>query len=175
MKIENNTKWSTEKITEIIEFAMPNNKHLRSEIERVFTIRIEEHNGGNNRNVMSPRRRMIILQTSTTRKYPWKEDNVLAKALDKLVRKITRPEDKDWVEEMFGPPLEKMTKDGDEYLDVEYLSREEELVFAAAHEFWHVRQLCYDHNMSNKRADMYAIKKQKEWRKLHNQPIYPKV
>ena len=171
MKIQNHTTMATKKIMEIIDFAMPNNKHLRSEIERVFTIRIEEHNGDANRNVMSPRRRMIILQTSTTRKYPWKEDNVLAKALDKLVRKITRPEDKEWVEKIIGPDD---TWDG-EYLDVEYLSREEELVFAAAHEFWHVRQLCYDHNMSNKRADMYAIKKQKEWRKLHNQPIYPKV
>ena len=167
---------------EIIDFAMPS-KHIKAEIQRRFTIRVEEHDGNENQNVFSPRRKMIILQTSVSRTYPYKDDAMLAVELDRFLWKKTRPEDKEWVEKMFGP---KLNEPIDEYLDVEYLSKKEELVFAAAHEFYHVKGYLhalklirkskekaisedkYNEIMSDRKADMYAIKKQMEWRKLHN-------
>lgn len=110
----------------------------------------------------------------------------------KLLKKTTAPEDKEWVEKMVGP-FEEVIEPNDEYVDVEYLSRDDELVFAAAHELYHMKAYLYgirlirkskqkaiseekgNEIMSEKRADLYAIRKQKEWRKFRNQPICPKA
>ena len=71
-----------------------------------------------------------------------------------------------------------------DYIPTLVLSREEHLVHCAAHELFHIAQYIYhkiaphetnfeDEVWSDKYADKYAIKIQRQWRKLNNTPVYP--
>jgi hypothetical protein len=100
-------------------------------------------------------------------------------------------------EELIYSETDETDKD---YLSTLVLSREEALVITIAHELRHMWQLLTDPTesewewrwdrltdkqrerlkehpgISNYDADRYAIRKQREWRKLHNQePIYQEL
>ena len=169
MKIINHTQIPKKKVSRIIDFVMPKDKRIMKYFKDL-TIKFIKNDDGLGLSKTSFRNDMITLVYNPDYDYPYSEaeerkDNPLSYRLQ--MQKTERITGQKFVDNPQG------------YIDVLYLSATEALVFAAAHECFHLLQWAQafenedlDRGLSDKDADMYAIKKQREWRKLHNTPVY---
>jgi hypothetical protein len=180
MKIDNKSIYHDNHVKKIINFVMPplvkwfiDNKKMR------VLVNIRTGNGATGQTECINKQWIVYLQVpSHYSKYPFQEISPLAEKNE---------ERKNWV----------LTGGGTiDYVPAFILSREEHLVHCAAHELRHIAQHLAgvvvnakdEHNIdilppemikdippgkfSDKDADMYAIKKQREWRRLNTQDYY---
>lgn len=155
-------KMTRKKIQGIIDFVMPGEV---KDISEDFTIKFMECGGDDiGGGIISFRNKTITLKINVDDKYPYHEAQDI-KEFKENNPGLYRLEMKRF-EKITGAKYDK------DYIHVLYLSRIEALVFAAAHEFFHLSQAINDEDISNKHADMYALSKLREWRRLHNKPVY---
>jgi hypothetical protein len=179
MKLQNKTIFHDNKIKEIINFTMP--KTVKSTFEHYkklsITFNVFTGNGYTGEtNVLGFGKFLINLQVASfVNKFPYDENTV-------------KPISSWRIGEQYLHLENRGTKD---YLRTLVLSREEALVHTIAHELRHVWQelteppvwdeltniqkegLQSHPGISDKDADRYAIRKQREWRKLHAVDVYP--
>jgi hypothetical protein len=185
MKIENKSIFHDNEIKKIIDFVMPGLvrevfEYHRAKVKKkklTLTIKVRTGNGftGQMDKDEHGRYYLYLQVASLQNKFPFRE----SKDQDTNHRS---PELRYWVMEGNG------TKD----YPTLFLSREEALVHTAAHELRHVWQhmasFMWDklpleetqgkpHSGvgSDYDADRYAIRKQREWRRLHNRPVYGNI
>lgn len=172
MKIVNHTKMTKKKLQKIMDFVIPNDRR-QSIMDHFgnFTIEFVEGKDEFGLNRTSFRNKTITLIYNRHYAYPYneaQEQKELKENDPYLYRSKLRE-------------LEKITgtKYEDEYIGVLYLSATEALVFAAAHECFHLSQAAQaldnkdpEPVLSNKHADMFALSKLREWRRLYNKPVY---
>jgi hypothetical protein len=183
MKLENRSSFHDNRIREIVNFVMPDLvaqvfEYTRYKVKKqkhTLTMIVKTGNGFTGQmDVDDHGRYFIYIQVApTSRPFPYRE----SKSEDIHFK---NPKLRYWIMDGGG------TKD---YIPTLMLSPEEALVHTIAHELRHVWQVMTESVWdklpleetqgkphpgvgSDKDADKYAIRKQREWRKSHNQPVY---
>ena len=183
MKLQNTTDLSEERIREIIEFVKPNGL-----ITPKYTIRINNSSRGTNGYFLS--NNLSICTRLSKKNYPYPHRSNNDPEIRRPRRKITFlyqrfNENKQiwqwwrcWKTYESIKDTPKVFSRGGYITSIE-LSREESLVHNLAHELRHYWQMNHPGkrgkvwgakgNFSERDADAYAIRKTREWRRLHNQ------
>jgi hypothetical protein len=184
MKMDNKSAFHDNHIKKIINFVMPPLvKYCVDNYKLNIKVMVRAGNGATGQTNCIGKQWNVFLQVPTHySKYPYQEQTQ-----EKEIRGF---EDRqNWVNMGAGTT---------DYIPAFILTREEHLVHTAAHELRHIAQhlasiLTKDaYNIlppevikdisptpsgqfSDKDADRYAIRKQREWRRIHNQPIYQEL
>jgi hypothetical protein len=168
VKIDNKSKYHDKQIKEIIDFVMP--KLVKVCYDRRFfnlTVRVRTGNGATGHAAGHGKNWEVFIQVpSHLSKYPFQEVKGGSSMTDRI-----------------GTRKAMMAAHGTfDYVPAFIQTRDEHIVHIAAHELYHVAQdlgrffekKSKDDptNYSDGGADRFAIRKQRAWRKLHNNPVY---
>jgi hypothetical protein len=186
MKLQNTTNIPKQRLRQMIEFVKP--KHLETS---KFTVKVTNSSRGYHGTYYEEgtayskdnRPHIIARITPNENFFPCKEDHSPTKCITTDYKKYNEKtmQYEDWYCKQYVP-----NPDGSRggYIDTLLLSREEAFIHVLAHEFRHYWQKTHRTKRgkvwgargqySNRDADAYAIRKTREWRRLHTpKQIFP--